>query len=110
MKFDHVSPEHDGRTPAPGARFPEGHEDPAAEPSAPLHVLGLRRTSEYMRLRARTDLERTRPALNRLLHTVEAAHQAEAAPPPGDAADAEVFRPESFRARPPGPTDPPRDP
>ncbi|MEU0240842.1 hypothetical protein ABZ234_24445 [Nocardiopsis sp. NPDC006198] len=101
MKFAHVSPDHDGGTPSPGARGREGDEDPAAEPSAPLHVLGLQRTSEYMRLRARTDLARTRPALNRLLHAVEAA-RAQAAPPPGpgDAADAEVFRPESFRPRP----------
>jgi len=100
VKFDHVAPDDEGGPPASGARFQEEDRAPATEPSAPLHLLMLQRSSEYMRLRSRADFARVRPALNRLLHTVEVA-RAEAAPgPEPDAADAaEVFRPESFRAR-----------
>ncbi|MFD3684392.1 hypothetical protein ACFWTE_06190 [Nocardiopsis sp. NPDC058631] len=105
MKFDHVNPGHEGEAPPPDARFPEEGQDPTAEPSVPLHVLRLQQSSEYMRLRARTDFARVRPALNRLLHTVEATRaegvraEVSPGPEPGAADETDVFRPENFRPR-----------
>lgn len=100
MKFDMVNPDHDEDGPSPGARSPEGPPDPAAEPPLPPPDVRIRQASEYMRLRARTDFERVRSALNQMRHTVEVA-QAGAGPAAGSGApdEPELFRPESFRSR-----------
>lgn len=101
MKFDIVRLDEDGEAPPPRTRLPEQVPEPPEGPSAPHPGLGIQRSSEYMRLRARTDLTRVRSALNRMLHTVEAA-RAGAGPltGPGPEDGTGSFRPEAFRSRP----------
>ncbi|APC37455.1 hypothetical protein A9R04_23495 [Nocardiopsis dassonvillei] len=101
MKFDIVRLGEDGEAPPPRTRLPEQVPEPPEGPSAPRPGLGIQRSSEYMRLRARTDLTRVRSALNRMLHTVEAA-RAGAGPlvGPGPEDGTGSFRPEAFRPRP----------
>ncbi|MCP3014450.1 hypothetical protein NGM33_14020 [Nocardiopsis dassonvillei] len=101
MKFDIVRLDQDGGAPPPQALLAEEVPDRAEEASAPHPGLGIQRSSEYMRLRARTDLARVRSALNRMLHTVEAA-RAGSGPLVGSGPDdgPGSFRPEAFRSRP----------
>ncbi|WDZ90109.1 hypothetical protein [Nocardiopsis sp. HUAS JQ3] len=100
MKFDIVHLDQDGEAPPPRTPVPEEVPDRAERPS-PHPGLRIQRSSEYMRLRARTDLTRVRSALNRMLHTVEAA-RAGSEPLVGSGPDARPgsFRPEAFRSRP----------
>ncbi|NKZ00240.1 hypothetical protein [Nocardiopsis alborubida] len=101
MKFDIVRLDQDGEAPPPQTPLPEQASGQAEEASAPHPGLGIQRSSEYMRLRARTDLTRGRSALNRMLHTVEAARAGSGplvGPSPEDGTGS--FRPEAFRSRP----------
>ncbi|WP_159943956.1 MULTISPECIES: hypothetical protein [unclassified Nocardiopsis] len=90
MKFDIVEPGPDEPA-APAQPVPD---DPPAREPVPPSALRLRRASEYMHLRARTDLTRVRSALNQMLHTVE-ADRAE----PSTPEEPEHFRPGAFRSR-----------
>ncbi|PDP89275.1 hypothetical protein CQJ94_02430 [Glycomyces fuscus] len=99
MKFDIVLPDQGEEALSPRARLPEGAPGWGKESASAHPGLRIQRSSEYMRLRARTDLTRVRSALNQMLHTVEAIS---AGPAPVTNADSVVtgsFHPEAFRSR-----------
>lgn len=100
MKFDILNPDRDEGSTPPGTPPAEGDHGPTAEPPLPPHVIRLRQSSEYMRLRARTDLQRVRSSLNQMHHTVQTAQaQADPAAAPESPDEPALFRPETFRPR-----------
>ncbi|WP_150251774.1 hypothetical protein [Nocardiopsis deserti] len=109
MKFDIVRLDQDEEALPPRKRPPARVPGQEGGPSAPHphphphpHPgLRIQRSSEYMRLRAHTDLTRVRSALNQMLHTVEAL-RAEPEPVVRSGPDhgTGTFRPEAFRSRP----------
>ncbi|WP_435110822.1 hypothetical protein [Nocardiopsis synnemataformans] len=107
MKFDIVRLDQDEEAlppqKRPPARVPGQEGGPSAPHPYPPPGLRIQRSSEYMRLRAHTDLTRVRSALNQMLHTVEAL-RAESEPVVGSGSgsgnETGSFRPEAFRSRP----------